>query len=120
VAFWGERTDTEVVIRALDVALAPSWEEPFGRSITEAAALATPVVATAVGGPSEYLTDHITARLVDPRDVHGWVAAVGGLLADPAGSAAMASRASIEIRTRFRADAYADRVHAIYCDLVGP
>jgi glycosyltransferase involved in cell wall biosynthesis len=120
VAFWGERTDTEVVMRALDVALAPSWEEPFGRSITEAAALATPVVATAVGGPSEYLTDHVTARLIDPQDVHGWVVAVGELLADPAGSAAMASRASNEIRTRFRADAYADRVHVIYCDLVGP
>jgi L-malate glycosyltransferase len=52
VVFMGEREDVPEILRALDVLLMPSWEEPFGRAIIEAMAMAVPVVATSVGGPS--------------------------------------------------------------------
>jgi L-malate glycosyltransferase len=46
VLFMGEREDVPEILRALDVLLMPSWEEPFGRAIIEAMAMGVPVVAT--------------------------------------------------------------------------
>ncbi len=51
VSWLGEREDVPELVRALDVLLLPSWEEPFGRALIEAMALEVPVVATNVGGP---------------------------------------------------------------------
>ena len=45
------------LVRALDILLLPSWEEPFGRALIEAMALDVPVIATSVGGPAEILDD---------------------------------------------------------------
>jgi glycosyltransferase involved in cell wall biosynthesis len=50
VSWLGEREDVAQIVRALDVLLLPSWEEPFGRALIEAMALGVPVVATDVGG----------------------------------------------------------------------
>jgi glycosyltransferase involved in cell wall biosynthesis len=120
VTFWGERDDVEVILRALDAALAPSWDEPFGRSVAEAAALRTPVLATNVGGPSEILSDGVTGRLIDPRAPGAWAAAVTELLTDPETAQAMADRASHAVRGRFSAEAYAERIHGLYRELVAP
>jgi glycosyltransferase involved in cell wall biosynthesis len=83
VEFLGERLDVFELIAALDVLVAPSWEEPFGRTIVEALAIGTPVVATAVGGPAEIIEDRISGRLVDPRDPGTLAGALGELLARP-------------------------------------
>ena len=61
VVWLGEREDVPEIVRALDVLLLPSWEEPFGRAIVEALALEVPVVATAVGGPASSSDDSISA-----------------------------------------------------------
>ena len=52
--FLGEREDVPELLAAADLALVPSWEEPFGRVVLEAMAMAVPVVATG-GGPAELL-----------------------------------------------------------------
>ena len=57
MSFLGEREDVPELIRALDILLLPSWEEPFGRALIEAMALEVPVIATSVGGPAEILDD---------------------------------------------------------------
>ena len=49
VSWLGEREDVPELVRALDVLLLPSWEEPFGRALIEAMALGVPVLATDVG-----------------------------------------------------------------------
>ena len=51
VSWLGEREDVPELVRALDVLLLPSEEEPFGRALIEAMALGVPVLATDVGGP---------------------------------------------------------------------
>src|ERR1700683_4629817 len=45
VSWLGEREDVPELMRALDVLLLPSWEEPFGRALIEAMALGVPVGA---------------------------------------------------------------------------
>ena len=51
VEFVGERDDVPEIMAQADVLLVPSAEEPFGRTVVEAMAVETPVVATNIGGP---------------------------------------------------------------------
>ncbi len=55
-------------ISAADVVCQPSLVEPFGQSLLEAMASERSVVATAVGGPPEFVTAQ-AGILVDPEDV---------------------------------------------------
>ncbi len=84
VRFMGERDDVPELLRAVDVLLAPSWEEPFGRAIVEAMAAGVPVVATAVGGPPEILgADESGGGItLPPHRPDAWADAIGELLED--------------------------------------
>ncbi len=82
VSWLGEREDVPELVRALDVLLLPSWEEPFGRALIEAMALEVPVIATNVGGPSEIIEDGREGFLLAPRDPRAWAGAVGLLAED--------------------------------------
>ncbi|MGO9489075.1 MAG: glycosyltransferase family 4 protein [Solirubrobacteraceae bacterium] len=83
VSFLGEREDVPELIRALDLLLLPSWEEPFGRAVIEAMALEVPVLATNVGGPAEIVEDGVQGLLLAPRRPEAWAEAAGALAADP-------------------------------------
>jgi glycosyltransferase involved in cell wall biosynthesis len=106
VSFLGERDDVPALMRALDLLLVPSWDEPFGRVVVEAMASGTPVVATSVGGPAEIVRDGVDGMLVDPRDEDGWARTVTALVDDPGRRAALATAA------RGAVDAYDVPAHA--------
>jgi len=76
VSWLGEREDVPELMRAMDVLLLPSWEEPFGRSLIEAMALGVPVIATDVGGPREIVRDGREGYLLPPRDARAWARAI--------------------------------------------
>jgi glycosyltransferase involved in cell wall biosynthesis len=84
VSWLGERDDVPEIIRALDVLLLPSWEEPFGRAVLEAMAMGVPVVATDVGGPCEIVRDGREGYLREPRNAPAWAQAVRLLSDSPA------------------------------------
>jgi glycosyltransferase involved in cell wall biosynthesis len=83
VSWLGEREDVPELVRALDVLLLPSWEEPFGRALIEAMALGVPVIATEVGGPPEILESGREGYLLPPRDPRAWARAIGCLAESP-------------------------------------
>jgi glycosyltransferase involved in cell wall biosynthesis len=114
VTFLGERGDVPRIMRALDVLLVPSWEEPFGRAMIEAMAMETPVVATARGGPSEVIADGVTGRLVPPRELDQWVRAVDDLLVDEAARQLMGSRTRRVVAARFGRADFADQITGSY------
>ncbi|MGH7347487.1 MAG: glycosyltransferase, partial [Candidatus Rokuibacteriota bacterium] len=62
-------------------------------SLRLACDLGTPVVATAVGSFREFLTDGVTARLVEPGDAAALVRALEDVLARPEDAARMAQAA---------------------------
>ncbi|MFD7631133.1 glycosyltransferase [Streptomyces sp. NPDC059851] len=76
--------DVAAALRSADVVLCPGDYEPFGIVPLEAMACGRPVVASAVGGQLDTVSDPLTGRLVPPRDPGALAAGVAALLADPA------------------------------------
>jgi glycosyltransferase involved in cell wall biosynthesis len=97
------------VMRHFDVLVAPSHEEALGTVSSEAMAVGTPVVGTAVGGMGEVVDDGVTGVLVPPGDPGALAAGVVRVLDARTAMGEAARRAA----RRFGADTYADRVEAL-------
>jgi glycosyltransferase involved in cell wall biosynthesis len=67
VNFLGSRRDIPALLNAVDIACLPSLTEGFSNSVLEYMTYGKPVVATAVGGNPEVVTEE-TGFLVEPRD----------------------------------------------------
>jgi len=78
---------------AADVAVFNYRDITDSGSLRLACDLGTPVVATAVGSFREFLTDGVTARLVEPGDAQALVTALGDVLAQPERATRMAQAA---------------------------
>lgn len=113
VLFAGERSDIPAVMAALDIVLVPSWHEPWGRTVIEAMAAGTPVIASAVGGPTESIDHGRTGLLVEPCDPDALANAVLELAAAPERGAQLAAAAQGEVG-RWRVERHAEQVLAVY------
>jgi glycosyltransferase involved in cell wall biosynthesis len=97
-----------------DVLVHPARWEGFGLAMLEAMLAAKPVVAARAGSAPELVEDGRTGALVPVDDVEALVAAVSGLLADPA-RAALLGRAGLErARRDFSVARMAERTIATY------
>ena len=121
VRLLGERDDVPEILRAVDLLLVPSWEEPFGRTIIEAMASGVPVVATDIGGPPEILgQDEDRCGLVlPPRQPEVWAGAIQDLLADSTQLAEMGQRGREVARRRFGVERHVSAVMEVYESVVG-
>ncbi len=117
VTFMGERADVPAIMAATDVLLMPSWQEPFGRAIIEAMALATPVVATSVGGTGEIIEDGVDGLLVAPEQPQLWEAALHRLLSDPALLRRL-GEAGRERARGFALDRHVEAILQVYADVL--
>lgn len=68
VKLLGFRKDVRNLLPLFDIYVSPSLMEGFGMSIVEAMSHRLPVVATEVGGVTDFLTHKKNAYLVRPRD----------------------------------------------------
>jgi len=103
--------------RAADVYVHAARAEAFGKSITEAMACGTPVVATRVGGIPEQVVDGSTGLLTPPGDAHAMAVAAEQLLSDPELRAACAA-AAVERAREFSLERQADRFLEWYGEVV--
>jgi glycosyltransferase involved in cell wall biosynthesis len=106
---YGWIDDAAGLMAHLDVLVLPSYAEPFGTVLAEAMAAGTPVVATAVGGLGEVVTDGHDGALVPPGRPDALAAGVLRVLAD---RERLGTAAAVSAR-RFDADAYARRVESL-------
>lgn len=84
VTFVGHRSDIAQFYRLADIVCHMSNQpEPFGRTLTEALACNTPVVAFDRGGAAESLSACFPAGLVPPDDLTAFGQKLSGLLAQP-------------------------------------
>ena len=101
-------------ISAFDVLLSTAVREGAGRSLLEAMALGTPVIATADGGHLEIVTDGNTGKLVAPSDTEGFCQALLRLTQEPARKAAMVEAARSEIHAQYSIAGHTERMLALY------
>jgi glycosyltransferase involved in cell wall biosynthesis len=113
VHFLGYREDVPELIGAIDLLLLPSWDEPFGLVVAEAMAVGTPVLVTDRGGVRDYVRDGLNGRLLSPRDVDAWAAAVTDLLEDPETLARM-GRESVRTAAQFNDERYCADMLEVY------
>lgn len=114
VAFLGERDDVPDLLRAVDLLLMPSEEEPFGRALVEAMAAGVPVVATSVGGPPEIVKEGVDGMLLEPGRPETWARAVADLLPDRARRAAMGAEGRRQAAMRFAPARHVDACLELY------
>jgi glycosyltransferase involved in cell wall biosynthesis len=113
----GIRDDVDSILRKLDVAAMSSDFEGTPLFALECMAAGTPLVATAVGGLREIITDGETGLLVPPRDPDALASAISRLLTDRSLAARLASRAA-ERCSEFKIAAVATRYADLYEQLL--
>jgi L-malate glycosyltransferase len=119
VLFVGERHDVADILAASDIALLPSWEEPFGRSVIEAMAMKRPVVATNVGGPPEILTDGKEGLLLPPRAPELWAQAIDDLIEHPHRRAALGRAGQERVASQFSVERHIEAILDVYSETLG-
>ena len=114
IVFTGRRDDVSALTADLSVAVLPSLREAQGISILEAMARRRPVVASAVGGVPEIITDGVDGLLVPPADPAALATAIGSLLADAARRERIGEAGYRTVAERFSIDAQVKRIEVVY------
>jgi glycosyltransferase involved in cell wall biosynthesis len=101
------------LVQACDVALLPSRNEGFPRSILEAMVLRRPVVATPVGGVPDSIKDGRTGLLIPVDDDAALADRIARLTADAEFRARLVEAACEFAHTAFGPDEYVRRIEGI-------
>ena len=118
VIFTGFLSDTRVVTSLLDVMLVPSIiPEACPRTIIEAMAVGTPVVATPLGGSKELVTPE-TGILVPPEDASAIAEAIATLATDQERLTAMGKAARARAVQLFSSKKNTALTEAVYAELL--
>lgn len=114
VVFTGRRDDVSAVTADLDIAVLPSLREAQGISLLEAMARCRPVIASAVGGIPEVVTDGVSGLLVPPADSTALADALVRLADSPSLRDRLGQAGFVTVRDRYSIDAQVRRVEEVY------
>ena len=117
VRLTGLRRDVPDLMHSFDVLTLTSLWEGLPRVLPQAMAAGLPVVATAVDGNAEAVTDGVTGFLTPPGDPQAMAAAVLRLLDDPALAQAMAEAGRAQAEA-FGARKMVAEIAALYEELL--
>jgi glycosyltransferase involved in cell wall biosynthesis len=113
VQFLGFRTDIKALLHAADFFCLATQSEGLGSSILEAMAAGLPVVATAVGGVPEIVTQEVTGVLVPANDPAALAGAMVRMVVDRGSRETMGSRGR-EHAAHFSADRTEELTEEVY------
>ncbi|HEX9532346.1 MAG TPA: glycosyltransferase [bacterium] len=114
VEWLGYRDDPAEVYRQIVVLLVPSRSEGLPNVVLEAMAHGIPVVAAAVGGVPEVVSDGETGFLVPPSDTNGLASRVVELLQSPALRRRLGQAAQDHVVARFSPTARCQALLRVY------
>jgi glycosyltransferase involved in cell wall biosynthesis len=118
VQFLGSSDAPLSVLRAAEIFVHPSMAEAFPYVILEAMSVATPTVASDVGGIAEALVDGETGVLLARGDSHALASAVSDLLANPERRASMGLAAQRRVERLFTRTTMLDGLIAVYDEIL--
>lgn len=101
------------IMRACDILVVPSRNEPFGIVVLEGWAAGKPVVATTAGGPREFVWHRVNGFLVDANP-GGLAHGVGSLLADHDYCRALGANGRRAVEDAFNWDKIAAYTEGVY------
>jgi glycosyltransferase involved in cell wall biosynthesis len=120
VRFWGRRSDTDALFKAMDLYLLPSHTEAFPMALLEAMSSACAVIAADVGEVARMLDHGACGRIVAGDDAGPWVQALTQALSSPAGDLAVqAAAARDRVVSQYSAQAMAAAYLAVYRQALG-
>lgn len=114
VRFVGIRSDVPDVLRAVDVVVNASLDEPFGLAILEAQACGTPVVGHDSGGLPDFVVDGQTGRLVRSPDPAALARTLREVIDAPQLAQKMAATARTQACERYSLPARAGALDVLY------
>jgi len=115
VVFAGYREDPVAFLRCFDLLVHASiYPESFGRVLVEAMGCGVPVIATALGGPTEIISSDDEGLLIPAGSHEAITRAVTTLLEDPKRRARMARRGRARAVEAFSVTREIREIHAVY------
>jgi len=118
VTMTGQVTSAQPHYAIADVAVLSSLSEGSPNALLEAMAAGVPVVATAVGGIPEIVTDRESALLVKPSDREGMAGALASALTDRELAELLRTRAHALVEDRYSPDRRVRTLCEIYRGLM--
>lgn len=115
--FTGFRHPIEDWIAGMDLLLATSEREPFGRTLIEGMAVGTPVVAARAGGHLDVIEHGRTGLLVPPNEPEAFASAAHRILEDTELAAKLIEEARKRAFDRYSVSNHAARIMSIYGSL---
>jgi glycosyltransferase involved in cell wall biosynthesis/protein-tyrosine-phosphatase len=112
--FTGARADVYDLISAMDVFVLPSLDEGTPMALLEAMALGVPVVASAVGGIPDVITDRTTGLLVPAANASALAEACLWLLGNGSQAETFANRARRVVAAEFSHATNGERLVDLY------
>lgn len=106
--------DAQRLLPAFDIFALSSLKEGLPYAVMEAMAAGLPVVATAVGGLTDLVSDGVSGLLVPPKDAGALAGAVEKLARSPGLRSSFGRAAQERIRTHFDFRAMLNRTIAVY------
>ena len=118
IHFLGARTDAKELMAMSDIFLIPSLDEGIPYSLLEAMYLEKPVVASAVGGIPEVISDRYNGLLVKARSPLEIAAAIQLLVEDASLAVRIGKNARKTVEDKFSSQVMADHTLAVYRSLL--
>lgn len=112
--FHGRRDDVAAALVEADVFVLPSRTESLPNAVLEAMAAALPVVASAVGGVPDAITDGRTGLLVPAGDAAALSAALIRVMRDATLAASLGRNARAEVQARYSFEQMVSSVERLY------
>jgi len=117
VTFIGFSSEPSRVISSFDLMIAPSNQEPFGRTIVEAMIQNTPVLAAKGGGHSEIIDNGVTGRLYDHDNIDSFISQCDSYINDKKSTYRIINKANTIANPKYSSHRHAESIIQVYQQL---
>lgn len=118
VTFQSQMEELPTLLDSFDLVVSSSHLETFGHTLLEAMALSKPVVATAMGGVPEVVTDGEVGFLVPPNDAEALANRISQLVEDAALRKAMGNKGHERVLRHYDIRAITKQWEMLYDELL--
>jgi glycosyltransferase involved in cell wall biosynthesis len=120
VNFVGRQQNIPEWLNALDLFVLPSYgDEGVPQAIVQAMACGLPVISTPIGSIAEAVIDHVTGRLVPPRDSQSLESAIEHLIQNPELRSKYGTAGLQHASDKFSFEQMLNRMESVFNSVVG-